>query len=67
MEVEPVSIRGEAYRLRVMHDADEGGYTVQCVELPGAIEQGETRDEAIENGKAAIESVLAFQTKRMGN
>jgi len=64
--VEPVSVRGGAYRLRVSHDPDESGFVVQCVELPGAIEQGETPDEAIENGKAAIESVLAFQAKRAG-
>ncbi len=64
--VEPVTVRREAYRLRVTHDSDEGGFVVQCVELPGAIEQGQTPDEAIENGKAAIESVVAFLTKRAG-
>ena len=64
--VEPVTVRRAAYRLRVTHDADEGGYVVQCVELPGAIEQGETPDEAIENGRAAIDSVLAFLAKRAG-
>ena len=64
--VEPVTVRHAAYRLRVTHDTDEGGYVVQCVELPGAIEQGETPDEAIENGKAAIDSVLAFLAKRAG-
>ena len=64
--VEPVSVRGGAYRLRVSHDTDDDGFVVQCVELPGAIEQGETPDEAIENGKSAIESVLAFLAKRAG-
>jgi DNA-binding transcriptional MerR regulator len=64
--VDPVTVRREAYRLRVTHDADEGGYIVQCLELPGAIEQGETPDEAIENGKAAINSVLAFLAMRAG-
>ena len=64
--IEPVTVRGEAYRLRVTHDVEGGGYVVQCVELLGAIEQGETPDQAIENGKAAIESVLAFQAKRVG-
>ena len=64
--VEPVTVRHAAYRLRVTHDPDEGGYVVQCVELPGAIEQGETPDKAIENGRAAIDSVLAFLAKRAG-
>jgi DNA-binding transcriptional MerR regulator len=64
--VEPVTVRGEPYRLRVSHDTDDDGFVVQCVELPGAIEQGETPEEAIENGKSAIESVLAFLAKRAG-
>jgi len=64
--VEPVSVRGEPYRIRVSHDTDDDGFVVQCIELPGAIEQGETPDEAIENGKTAIDSVLAFLAKRTG-
>ncbi len=37
---------------------DEGGYTVRCLELPGAISQGETKEEALANIKEAIELVL---------
>ena len=59
-----VTVRGRTYRLRVSRDVDEGGYAVQCVELPGAIEQGETVEETIANGKAAIASVLDFMAKR---
>jgi len=33
---------------------EEGGFTVRCLELPGAISQGKTRREAIENIKEAI-------------
>jgi predicted RNase H-like HicB family nuclease len=36
----------------------EGGYTVQCIELPGAISQGETRREALANIQDAILLVL---------
>ncbi len=63
---ESVTVRHRPYRLRVSRDVDEGGYAVQCVELPGAIEQGETVEETIANGKAAIASVLDFVAKRMG-
>ncbi len=35
-----------------------GGYSVQCAELPAAISQGETEEEAIRNIKEAIELVL---------
>jgi len=42
----------------VLEPAEEGGYTVQCVELPAAISQGETKKEAIKNIKEAIQLVL---------
>jgi predicted RNase H-like HicB family nuclease len=36
----------------------EGGYTAQCLEVPGAISQGETKEEAIKNAKEALALVL---------
>ena len=36
----------------------EGGYVVRCLELPGAISEGETEEEAIANIKEAILTVL---------
>ncbi|UCF09191.1 MAG: type II toxin-antitoxin system HicB family antitoxin [Thermoplasmata archaeon] len=42
----------------VLEPAEEGGYTVQCIELPAAISQGETKEEALKNIKEAIELVL---------
>lgn len=36
----------------------EGGFTVQCIELPGAISQGETVQEALANVQEAIQLVL---------
>jgi len=42
----------------VIEPAEEGGYTVQCIELPAAISQGETKEEALKNIKEAIELVL---------
>jgi predicted RNase H-like HicB family nuclease len=49
----------------VLDPQDEGGFTVQCVEIPGAISQGETRDEALANIKEAIELVLAVQREEL--
>jgi predicted RNase H-like HicB family nuclease len=37
---------------------EEGGYSGQCVELPGAISQGETLEELKENMKDAISLIL---------
>jgi predicted RNase H-like HicB family nuclease len=42
----------------VFEPAPEGGYTAFVEELPGAISQGETLDEARENLKDAIDLIL---------
>lgn len=42
----------------VLQPQEEGGFNVQCVEIPGAISQGETREEALANIREAIELVL---------
>lgn len=42
----------------MLREEPEGGYSVQCIELPGAISQGENRKEALANIKDAIEGYL---------
>ena len=42
----------------IFEEAPEGGYTAFVEELPGAISQGETLEEARENLKEAIALVL---------
>ncbi|MGH9878147.1 MAG: type II toxin-antitoxin system HicB family antitoxin, partial [Nitrososphaerales archaeon] len=37
---------------------DVGGYSVRCIELPGAISEGDTKKEALKNIKEAIELYL---------
>ena len=46
------------FTVKLTEDKEDGGYTVQCIELPGAISQGDTIDEALENIKEAIMLVL---------
>jgi|NGEPerStandDraft_9_1074522.scaffolds.fasta_scaffold212561_1 predicted RNase H-like HicB family nuclease len=41
-----------------LEESDEGGYTAQCLEIPSAISEGETREDALENIKEAIQLVL---------
>ena len=42
-----------------VHDnLEEGGYSAQCLELPGCISEGETRKEALKNIKEAIKGYL---------
>ena len=42
----------------VYEPAEEGGYVAFVEEVPGAISQGETLDEARENLKEALELML---------
>jgi predicted RNase H-like HicB family nuclease len=49
----------------VLEHQEEGGFTVQCVEIPGAISEGETREEALANIKEAIELVLEVQREEL--
>lgn len=41
-----------------LQPAEEGGYVVSAPELPGCVTQGETRDEALEMIKDAIQGYL---------
>jgi predicted RNase H-like HicB family nuclease len=49
----------------VLESQEGGGFTVQCVEIPGAISQGENKDEALANIKEAIELVLEVQREEL--
>lgn len=42
----------------VLEPGEDGGYTVYVPSLPGCISEGDTREEAIENIKKAIELYL---------
>ena len=41
-----------------LEESEDGGYTAQCLELPAAISEGDTKEEALENIKEAIQLVL---------
>jgi predicted RNase H-like HicB family nuclease len=45
-------------------ESKEGGYSGQCLELPGAISEGETIEELKENMKEAIQLVLDSMQER---
>jgi len=42
----------------VLREEKEGGYSVQCLELPGCISEGETREETLANIRETIEGYL---------
>lgn len=55
----------QTYHVIVSKDEDDW-YVAQCVELPGAISQGKTREEALINIKEAIEALLEHLTNKVG-
>jgi predicted RNase H-like HicB family nuclease len=52
-----VEIKGRKFTV-ILRKAPEGNYSAQCLELPGAMSEGENRKEALANIKEAIESYL---------
>jgi predicted RNase H-like HicB family nuclease len=42
----------------ILRKEQDGGYTVQCIELPGAISEGDTKKEALSNIREAIQGYL---------
>ncbi len=57
MKQEKTPLKGYKFTV-VLREEDVGGYSVRCVDLPGAISQGETKEEALKNIKEAIEAYL---------
>ncbi len=52
-----VEVKGRKFKV-LLREEPEGGYSAQCVELPGAISQGENREQTIANIRKAIEGYL---------
>jgi predicted RNase H-like HicB family nuclease len=46
-------------RLSVTPDEIDGGFVAECLDLPGAVAQGETKSEALENLVDAVQGVVA--------
>ncbi len=46
------------FTVRLKKDSESGWFAIRCVELPEAISQGKTEEEALKNIKEAIELVL---------
>lgn len=55
---------GQYQYLVVLTEQPEGGYTVTVPFLPGCISEGETKREALQNIRDAIEGYLVVARKR---
>ena len=52
-------VKVKGVKLTIMlKEEEEGGYSAQCLELPGCISEGETREEALANIREAVEGYL---------
>jgi predicted RNase H-like HicB family nuclease len=52
-------------KFQVTIDRDEDGiWIVECPSIPGCVSQGETREEALENVKEAINLCLEVRAER---
>ena len=47
----------------IVHEAEEGGYWGEVLELPGCVSQGETIDEFRNNIREALEAVLESESE----
>ena len=63
-----IDVRAEALAARpyafVVTQGGDGVYTAQVLELPGAISEGDTPDEALANGRDALAGVIAAMLDR---
>src|SRR4030042_681728 len=47
----------------IVHEAEEGGYWGEILELPGCVSQGETIDEFRQNIREALEAILELESQ----
>ena len=52
-----VEVKGLRFTV-VLREEGEGVYSAQCLELPGCISEGETREETLANIREAVEGYL---------
>ena len=52
-------MRQFTYTVKLTPDKDDGGYVVTCRDLPEALTQGETREEALAEAADRLEEVIA--------
>ena len=43
----------------IIHACEEGGFTAECVEIPGCFSEGETEEEAEANIREAVNACLS--------
>jgi predicted RNase H-like HicB family nuclease len=62
-KTEIVRVGKRQFTVVLHHDVEDGGYWVECPELPGCLSQGETVEETLEMIRDAIRGHLAVMEK----
>ncbi len=52
------------YTIIIQKDPESGWYIGKCAQVPGAVSQGETLDELMENMKDAITLILEYNREQ---
>lgn len=50
--------------IRVREDALDGGWVAECLDLPGCLSQGDTREEALDNLSDAIGGIISLRMEQ---
>ncbi len=59
-----VKVRGRMYPVVMHSDTEDGGYWVECPEIPGCASQGDSVEEALEMITDAIDGCLEFFSRK---
>lgn len=61
---EKVMVEGRELTIELTPDLEDGGFMVQCLEIPGAVSQGETEQEALDNISEVLEEHFEYVKER---
>ncbi len=59
-----VTVMRKKYKVVLHADTEDGGYWVECPDIPGCVSQGDTVEEALEMIKDALKGCLAVLSKQ---
>ena len=58
MKIDRTLIHSYPFTIRPLADSDGGGFIIEYPDLPGCVSDGDTPEEALENGPDAVKAYL---------
>lgn len=62
---EQIEAAGQTFTAALTPDLEDGGYMVQCREIPAALSQGDTEQEALDNIIEVLEEHFEYERQRL--